>query len=93
MDKRALGFRQLGSRNAGDERAPGGHGRRLPRSNGGGQPQRVRNPLLIPLDNALAAGRLETAAELGGFFGGTKRPNHRAVINAFLAEISTPDHR
>ena len=93
MDKRPLGFRQFGSSYADDECAPGGHGRRLARPNREGQPQRLRNPLLIPLDNALAASSPEVTAELGGFFGRTEGPNHGTVINALLAEIGTPDQR
>src|SRR6478752_3064389 len=50
-----------------------------------------RKAPLIPLDDALAAGRLQAAAELGGFVRGPERTNHGAVVDALLAQIGALD--
>src|SRR5258708_8821871 len=52
-----------------------------------------RKPPLIPLDDALPAGGFQAAAELRGFVGRSERPHHGAVIDPFVAEIGTLDHR
>src|ERR1700709_1581541 len=48
---------------------------------------------LIPLDDALSAGGFQTAAELRGLVRRTKRPDHGAVVDALIAEISPLDQR
>src|SRR5450631_868518 len=55
--------------------------------------QGSRKPRLIPLDDALSAGRLQTAAELGCLVGRPERPDHGAVVDALVAEIGALDHR
>src|SRR5258708_12937550 len=69
-------------------RGPGLRGRFTPPLPGGS-----RNPPLIPLDDALPAGGFQAAAELRGFVGRSERPHHGAVIDPFVAEIGTLDHR
>src|SRR6516225_6914222 len=48
---------------------------------------------LVPLDDALAAGRLQVAAELGSFLRRTEGADQGAVVNAFFAEIGALDQR
>ena len=47
--------------------------------------------LLIPLDEALSAGRLEARAQLACLAGIRKGPNHGAVIGAFGAQVDLAD--
>src|ERR1700694_4831399 len=47
----------------------------------------------ILLDDALAAGGLQTAAELVGIARGPERPHHGAVIDTLRAEIDAPTER
>src|SRR6476620_1744030 len=54
---------------------------------------RSRKPPLIPLDDALAPGRFQAAAELRGFVRRAERPDHGAVVHALFAEIGALDHR
>src|SRR3954463_15785413 len=49
-------------------------------------------PPLIPLDDALPAGRLQAGAKLAGIFG-RHRPDHGAVIDALGAKIHVADQR
>ena len=48
---------------------------------------------LILLDEALAAGTFQIAAELGRLFGGSERADHGAVIDPLVAEIGALDDR
>src|SRR5450631_883452 len=48
---------------------------------------------LIPLDDALSAGGFQIAAELCGLFGRAERPDHGAVVDALVAQISPLDDR
>src|SRR5215211_6373035 len=59
-----------------------------PRSNEGS-----RKRPLIPLDDALPAGRFEAAAKLRGFVGRAERTYHGAIKNALVAEVGTFDQR
>src|SRR5882757_4457605 len=46
---------------------------------------------LIPLDDALAAGGFQTAAEPRGPVGRTERPDHGPVVDALLTQIGPLD--
>src|ERR1700692_1946053 len=48
---------------------------------------------LIPLDDALPAGRLQTAAELRRLLGTPERAYHRAGVDALFAEVGPLDQR
>src|SRR3954451_2167906 len=52
-----------------------------------------RKPRLIPLDDALAAGRLQAAAQLGGLVRGREGTNHGTVVDPLFAEIGPFDKR
>src|ERR1700712_6034992 len=54
---------------------------------------RSRKLRLIPLDDALAAGRLQAATQLGGLVGCPERTDHGAVVDALFAEIGAFDER
>src|SRR3974390_3652439 len=54
---------------------------------------RLREGPLVPLDDALAAGRLQVAAELGSFVRRTEGADQGPVVNAFFAEIGALDQR
>src|SRR5882724_6941120 len=90
-DEVTLGGAQLQSGCACDE-SPRVHVGRLARGRLRGQP-RLRSGPLIPLDDALPAGSLEATAELRSLIGRAERPNHGAVVNALVAEISALDQR
>src|SRR4030088_392867 len=53
--------------------------------------QGSRKRPLIPLDDALTAGRLQAAAELGGFIGRPEGADHGAVVDALVAEVGALD--
>src|ERR1700676_890475 len=55
--------------------------------------QGSRKPRSIPLDDALSAGCLQTAAELRGLIGRPERTDHGAVVDALVAEVGALDHR
>src|SRR5450755_2119552 len=48
---------------------------------------------LIPLDNTVAAGGLEAAAQLAGLIGTAEGAGHGAEIGAFFPEFDPADHR
>src|ERR1700686_3088010 len=48
---------------------------------------------LILLDDALSASRLQAAAELRRFIGGSERTDHGTVIDALVAEVGAFDQR
>src|SRR5579859_6036941 len=52
-----------------------------------------QGPTLISLDDALAAGGLEAAAELRRFVRRAKRTDHGPVVDALVAEIGALDDR
>src|SRR6516164_1651586 len=52
-----------------------------------------RKGRLILLDDALAAGALQAAAELGGFLRCAEWPDHGAVVDALFPEVGTLDQR
>ncbi len=54
---------------------------------------RSRKRPLILLDDALSAGGFQTAAELGGLVGRSERPDHGAVEDTLVAEVSAFDQR
>src|SRR5579863_276316 len=49
--------------------------------------------LLVPLDDALATGRLQAGAELGSFVGRTEGADHGPVVDTLLAEVGAFDQR
>src|SRR6185437_1748100 len=90
-DEFALGGAQFRSGYARDE-SPHVHQADVPPARPGVN-KPGRNRPLIPLDDALAAGALQAAAELRGLLGGGERPHHGAVIDALFAEIGPFDDR
>jgi hypothetical protein len=56
-------------------------------------PRATPRSLLVPLDNALAAGRHQVAAELRGFIVRPEQADHGAVVNALAAKIGAQNHR
>src|SRR6476620_1013536 len=51
-----------------------------------------RKPPLIPLDEALSAGRFQAAADLSSLLGRAERAGEGAVVDALLAEVD-PFHQ
>ena len=55
------------------------------------RPRRSRNRPLIPLDDALSAGRFEASAEARGLLRGTERTDHGTIVDTLGAKVCAFD--